>query len=273
MLRRLFLLFTLPVLMICLTGCSLYYTDDDPAEEPAYAVPVSEPLFLPDFAVQTIDGGTFRFSDELETHELVLINLFATWCGPCGMEFPYLQEAWQQRSGKVAVIAISVEPDDSDDVLRQYAERMGLTFPIAGGTDTYLGQFVTRGIPTTVLADRTGKVVMLEVGAQTSAQAFLELFDRFTGEDYDPDISVYEVYAYDSSYMPVEGAELEFCQDKFRASVVTDEYGYAVFKGPPAGYQVRIVNAPEGLQIPEPSEFYTLPFYQTFWIPFAETGS
>ena len=67
---------------------------------------------LPDFTVETIDGGTFTLSEALKEKDLVMINLWATWCGPCEREFPYMEEAYELYSDKVEIIALSVEPDD-----------------------------------------------------------------------------------------------------------------------------------------------------------------
>ena len=50
------------------------------------------------------------------------------------MEFPNMQEAWLQRSDRVAVIALSIEPSDTLDVLHDYAMEKGLTFPSAAST-------------------------------------------------------------------------------------------------------------------------------------------
>ena len=55
-----------------------------------------------DFSVKTIDGKTFTLSKSLETHDLVLINFWATWCGPCCMEFPCLEEAWEQYADRAS---------------------------------------------------------------------------------------------------------------------------------------------------------------------------
>ena len=81
-------------------------------EETAQPLP-SDRITMADFTVETIDGGTFTLSQALQDHELVLVNLWATWCGPCAYEFPFLQTAWEQNQDKVAVIALSVEPDDT----------------------------------------------------------------------------------------------------------------------------------------------------------------
>lgn len=153
---------------------------------PAWAEP-AEGLGQPldDFAVQTIDGGEFSLSEALETHDLVVINLWATWCTYCVLEFPYLEEAYEQYSDRVAVIALTTEPTDDDEKLAAFAEEHGLTFPI--GSDSGVGlarKFVTSGIPTTVVVDRFGNVAIVEVGAQSSTSAFTQMFDFFLSDSY-----------------------------------------------------------------------------------------
>ena len=86
---------------------------------PAFATETAE-LGKPfqDFTVTTIDGEEFTLSKALETHEAVYVNLFATWCSPCRMEFPFMQQAYEEYSGRVAVIVISIEANDTPDKLR-----------------------------------------------------------------------------------------------------------------------------------------------------------
>ena len=232
--------------------------------------PVSQAEILEDFTVQTIDGSSFTLSEALQSHKLVLINLFATWCGPCGMEFPYLQEAWSQCADEVAVIALSIEPTDTDEVLRQYAEEKGLSFPMGSTEGTELARFVTEGIPTTILVDRAGQIAGVEVGAKTSTQSFLSLFSGFTAADYDPDLCRYTVCAYDRNYEPVEGVVVNFCTDVSCSPITTGADGIAVFTGTPARYHVQVIQAPEGLQLSGADSFDTEPYGQTFWLPFME---
>ena len=140
---------------------------------------------MPDFTVSTLDGGTFTLSDALKEKDAVLVNFWATWCGPCAFEFPYLEEAYEQYADRVAVIALSTDPEDTDDMLQAYAEEHGLTFPVASDTQAGLADlFVDQGIPTSVLVDRFGNVAMIDVGAQTSAAPFVAAFDMLSSDDY-----------------------------------------------------------------------------------------
>ena len=139
---------------------------------------------MEDFTVQTLDGS-FHLSEVLQEKKMVLINFFATWCGPCKMEFPYMEEAYKQYADSVAVLALSVEPNDTMDALRTYAEDLGLTFSV--GSDSAVGlssQFDTSGIPVSVVVDRFGQIVLEEVGAKTSTDDFLHLFDYMTSDYY-----------------------------------------------------------------------------------------
>ena len=80
----LMLLLTL-VLSLCLTAAGSAETQQDLIGTQ-----------MPDFTVTAIDGETYTFSEVLLEKELVLINIFATWCPPCAMEFPAMEEAYQQ---------------------------------------------------------------------------------------------------------------------------------------------------------------------------------
>ena len=99
------------------------------AEEDAPVYALGAPL--PDFTFTDINGVSHTLSETLKEKEMVLVNLWATWCGPCEYEFPFLEEAYEQYKDKVEVFALSISPD-TDDVaaLTEYATSHGLTFPI-----------------------------------------------------------------------------------------------------------------------------------------------
>ena len=83
---------------------------------------------LQDFTFTTYDGETIAFSDVLKEKEAVLINVWATWCGPCKNEFPYMQQTYEDYRDRVEVIALSCERSDTNDVLAAFAKEYGLTF-------------------------------------------------------------------------------------------------------------------------------------------------
>ena len=132
---------------------------------------------LPDFNVTTLEGETFPLSEALKTHDLALINLWATWCGPCRVEFPYLQQAWEEYSDRVYVIALSVERTDTLSVLRRFAQSYDLGFPMGRDESNLFGYLQGYAIPTTLLVDRDLRVLRVEIGSQPSKEAFTDLFD------------------------------------------------------------------------------------------------
>jgi thiol-disulfide isomerase/thioredoxin len=225
-----------------------------------------EPVYMDDFTVETIDGSTFTLSEVLKDHDLAFINLWASWCGPCQYEFPFLQEAWQENQDKVAVIALSVEPKDTVDDLRAYAEENGLTFPMGLVGDTGLDKFADQGTPTSVVVNSDGKIMAVEVGSLGSAEDFLKLFEGYTGDNYNPEECTYTVYAEDEEMNPVADVTFGFCTDTACKYVTTDEKGKAVFTGVPTKYHVQIIDVPEGFSDEMENELYTEPYDQTLFI-------
>lgn len=139
---------------------------------------------IQDFTFTTYDGQNITLSEVLKEKEAVLINIWATWCGPCRNEFPFLEEAYKQYQDKVEVIALSCEPSDTDDVLASFAADMGLTFKIGRDPVNFLYALGIGSIPTSLMIDRFGTICFIESGSQPSVEAFTRLFDAFLGEDY-----------------------------------------------------------------------------------------
>jgi len=139
---------------------------------------------IEDFTVTTFDGKTVTLSEVLAEKDMVLINIWASWCGPCKMEFPYMEQAYQLYKDRIEIVALSCEPTDTDDVLADFAAEVGMSFPVAGDTPNFAAKFLASSIPTSVIVDRFGVVCFIEAGAITSLEGFTNLFDVFVGEEY-----------------------------------------------------------------------------------------
>lgn len=202
---------------------------------------------VPDFTVMTPDGEFFTLSEALKERELVLINLWATWCPPCNSEFPHLQEAYREYKDHVAVIALSVEETDTMEMIRQTAETKKLTFPMGRDEQFRIARaFKVSGIPTSILVDRDRTVLWIGTGAMSSAQDFADLFDQFLPGG--PLKTSYRVLVQDQDGKPVPGCVVNFCTDTACNSVTTDRDGSAVFKGLPDSYHIQLLTLPEGYE-------------------------
>ena len=75
---------------------------------------------MPDFTVTTIDGKKLTLSELLKDKELVVLNLFATWCGPCRHEFPAMDEVYRDLHDRMEIVALSAYDEDTMEKVRSY---------------------------------------------------------------------------------------------------------------------------------------------------------
>ena len=118
---------------------------------------------VPDLTVVTLDGDTLR-STELRG-QVVVVNFWATWCGPCRLEMPSLQSLHEDRAADgVVVLGLSTDVGSAEPI-RSWVEERGISFPIGRATRDHRAAFGgIRGIPTTYLVDRNGVVRHRVVG-------------------------------------------------------------------------------------------------------------
>ncbi len=206
---------------------------------------------LPDFTVTTISGSTFTLSESLKTHDLVLINFWATWCGPCCREFPCLQEAWAQYSDRVDVIALSIEETDTFDELRRFAGDYGLSFPIGRDENRIFDSMGGTMIPTTMIVDRNRCVVAVEIGSKSSAKEFTDLFDTLLSSSIPRNQAEFRcrLRFCDANGNPVPGVTVAFCNGEY-SPVETDGDGSVTFNGNPRDYHVHLLDVPAGFVKP-----------------------
>jgi thiol-disulfide isomerase/thioredoxin len=117
----------------------------------------------PDFSLSTLDGKAIRF-EKLKGRP-VIVDFWATWCGPCRFAMPHLQKM-QDRYGKDGLVVIGVSVDDLEpERVQRYVDRLGVKFRIAMANDEMLDSFgPLRALPTTFFINREGDVVRRVVG-------------------------------------------------------------------------------------------------------------
>ena len=137
---------------------------------------------MEDFSIETLSGENYTLYEALETHDLMVINFWASWCGPCQYEFPFLEEAWEKYSDRIGVVALSIDENDTGTVLDNFAKEYGLKFTVMNDGDKLNAKFGVYGVPTTLIVNKDKKIVAVEVGAKTSTEEFTEWFDKLLGE-------------------------------------------------------------------------------------------
>jgi thiol-disulfide isomerase/thioredoxin len=117
----------------------------------------------PDFTLETLDGKNVRLADL--RGKAVLLNFWATWCGPCKIETPWLVEL-QNQYGSQGLQVIGVAMDDSGkDEIAKFAKDMGVNYPVLLGKeavgDAYGG---VPALPESFFIGRDGKIVDKIIG-------------------------------------------------------------------------------------------------------------
>jgi peroxiredoxin len=111
----------------------------------------------PDFALPTLAGETVRLSDF--KGKPVLINFWATWCGPCRSEFPDFQKAAVDNADELVIIGINNTTTDQKEQIPAFLEEFGVTFPIVlDETGETAKAYNILGLPTSIFIDRDGNV-------------------------------------------------------------------------------------------------------------------
>jgi peroxiredoxin len=124
----------------------------------------------PDFGYTLPDGAERRLSDLRGKH--VLLNFWATWCGPCAAELPALQAAAQAR--KETLLVLAVNRLETPDTIGAFATQSGVTFPlIANEEGDISARYGARLLPMTYFIHRDGTI-----GAIVRGPLELEAIDR-----------------------------------------------------------------------------------------------
>lgn len=151
--------------------------EGDAGITPKPGMPLQKGNKAPDFTAELADGTSLTLSEF--QGKPVIINFWATWCGPCVKEMPAFERLKEDFGDKIGIIAVNCG-DDSDTV-KDFIEKNGYTFPVALDEDYAVSMlYPTNGIPYTVILDEEGTVTHLSTGA-SDADTMYEMYKEALG--------------------------------------------------------------------------------------------
>lgn len=160
---------TLVAVAFVVIGIALFGGDDraDPTIPTLGFTPTGDEA--PDFSVDLIAGGRFRLSEHLAADgRPVILNLWASWCGPCREEMPAL-DAVSAANPEVFLIGVAV--DDDPGAARGFAAEIGVSYALAVDEGDAVGaRYPSPGLPATFFIDGDGQVVRIVYGGVTQEQ-------------------------------------------------------------------------------------------------------
>ncbi len=182
------MIFTLSAALV-VTGCRKSETPSRPADAQATApspaastdtiaaateaVPgLGVGSMMPAYAARNLKGGTFDVT--AERGNVLLLNVWATWCGPCRYEIPELEKLHGKYAAqRFKVIGVSID-DGEEAAVKKFVDENKVSYPIVLDPEAKMADMLqTSVLPTTVLLDRQGKIVWKKYGAIEAGEAEL----------------------------------------------------------------------------------------------------
>jgi thiol-disulfide isomerase/thioredoxin len=182
--RRLAALAGLAIGMSLLSACGRAAAADGPdqgfvaGDGSLVVLPQSSRAIAPDLLGTTLDGTTFRLRDH--RGEVVVMNIWASWCAPCRAEAPVLAKAAGDLASR-GVTFVGLDTRDSDTSARGYADTFDIPYPNVIDADgrlqlLFAGSLPPQAIPSTLVIDRQGRVAARALGkvSESSIRGMVE---------------------------------------------------------------------------------------------------
>jgi len=142
-----------------------------------------EGFLAPDFRLTLLGGGEVALS-ELRG-QVVIVNLWASWCPPCRAEMPALQEAYEAyRDRGLEILAVNTTYQDSQAAAARFVLEYGLTFPVPmDQTGEVSRSYLLRALPTSFFIDRDGVIRSVVIGGPMSRTTIQTTVERLLGDE------------------------------------------------------------------------------------------
>ena len=178
------------IVIIAILGADLYFdarSNQDASSQvnqlADLPVGTSTGELAPDFSGTTLDGETVRLSDL--RGKTVLVNIFASWCGPCRAEAPHLVEVDNVLNEDVVFIGLNLQ--ENPHAIAGFKDDFGIEFPLVLNEDGRLTEiYKPIGLPTSWFIDPDGVVRYVHAGPMTSDILLAAIEDTQAGREYNP---------------------------------------------------------------------------------------
>ena len=122
----------------------------------------------PDFEITTTRGGHFRLSENIGK-KIIVLNFFATWCGPCRAEMPELNRYFNEHKSQSFVL-LGIDAEEKGDRVDAFLDELKVDFPAGVDNGPIRKNYGVESFPTTVVIGVDGKVQFYETGALVNAE-------------------------------------------------------------------------------------------------------
>lgn len=136
----------------------------------------------PDFEVTTLEGETISLQQSLDDGKPVVVYFTASWCPVCARNWPALSEVYPEFEDRLTLVAISIDPTDTEDIMRELATNEGFLFPSTAGHPEIMMDFGVESQATTVGVNLDGNIAFKKPKQALTANEFRELFTALVNE-------------------------------------------------------------------------------------------
>ena len=212
------------------------------------------------FETKDIDGNPVKSEELFAAHAVTMINLWATWCGPCKSELEELGNIHRRLAEKdAAIVGICTDADEKAEECRELMVKNNMTYINLLPYPELDVQMPTRGIPTSFFVSRDGKIMTYPiVGVPSDISEYEKTIDKMLAKaaaGYDPtaqegttakEKDSCRIVVRDDAGNPVEGVTDQFCTDTSCMAGTTDAEVIASFPAENEHYTVHLQKVPEG---------------------------
>jgi peroxiredoxin len=163
--RRVFVAFVIGLVL----GCMIYGCSSNRSVKAASVKADKDRKPAPDFALKDANGRVVHLSDY--RGKVVVLDFWATWCGPCRLEIPWLKEFQSKFKDKgFEVLGVSMD-DDGWASVKPFVSELGINYRIVIGDDATAQSYGgVDALPTTFVIDREGRIAKIHIGLTSKSE-------------------------------------------------------------------------------------------------------